>query len=375
LNILMIMSTPFPPEEGIGYHVYNLTNELIKRGDKVTILTRGGFIESRGEVDGIDYIKLPFFPLYPFHVIIHGLFVNKFLNNNSKKYDLVHIHSPLSPVPNTSIPIVSTIHSSIVGDSRNNEILDLKGIVSGFLSVTTSKKLINKLLLKSKITITVSNTVCGELKQYYGYHNAIVIGNGINVNEFKINHGEVGIPSIPTLIYVGRLSEGKGIFDLLDGIKLIQQTRPVKLLICGKGRLRKKIEKYISINQLENSVVMMGQVSHGQLIDLFGKSSIFISPSYHEGLPTAVMEAMAAGVPVLLSNIQAHKELIEENYSGFLFLKGDSEDFRKKLLYVLENQKSWNIIRKNAREIVEYNYSWAAIVNRIANTYMEAIKR
>ena len=74
MRIAMLMSNPFPPEEGIGNYVYNLSKKLIENGHEVTIMTRGS-IKNKSEVfDGINIIKIPFIPIYPFHIKIHGFF-------------------------------------------------------------------------------------------------------------------------------------------------------------------------------------------------------------------------------------------------------------------------------------------------------------
>lgn len=73
----MIISTPFPPEEGIGYHVYNLSKKLIERGHEVTVITRGGLETEKMNFDGIEVLKAPFVPLYLFHVSINGFFLKQ----------------------------------------------------------------------------------------------------------------------------------------------------------------------------------------------------------------------------------------------------------------------------------------------------------
>ena len=72
MRICMVMSIPFPPEEGIGYHVYNLSKKLIEKGHKVTIITRGSWNKTLREyIDGIEVIKPRFIPIYPFYLHLH----------------------------------------------------------------------------------------------------------------------------------------------------------------------------------------------------------------------------------------------------------------------------------------------------------------
>ena len=170
----MVISTPFPPEEGIGYHVYNLSRKLIERGHEVTIITRSSLKTEATYVEGIKVIKAPFIPFYPFHVNIHGFFANRIFKSIEKEFDLVHIHTPLSPVIKTSLPIVSTIHTSMIEDARHIEVVDLKSFSSKILTKLVSYPLVSKLIENSKVVATVSNSVAHELKGYYGLDNTVV---------------------------------------------------------------------------------------------------------------------------------------------------------------------------------------------------------
>ena len=82
MHVCMI-TREFPPESGgIGYYIYNLSKELIKKGHKVTVITRGSTRRLEKEViDGIDVFKATFFPLYPFQMPLHGLFVNSLVKS------------------------------------------------------------------------------------------------------------------------------------------------------------------------------------------------------------------------------------------------------------------------------------------------------
>ena len=94
-----MITREFPPiSGGIGYYVYNLSKKLIERGHEVSVITRGSTRKTiKSEVEGIDIFWAPFFPLYPFHLGIHGYFVNKIVKSLSSEVDLIHIHSPLPP--------------------------------------------------------------------------------------------------------------------------------------------------------------------------------------------------------------------------------------------------------------------------------------
>ena len=101
MKIAMVISTPFPPEEGIGYYAYNLSKKLIEKGHEVTIFTRGSFRTRYKFYEGINVVEVPFFPLYPFHVNLHGFIFKRLFKSKESDFDLVHIHTPLTPTLNT----------------------------------------------------------------------------------------------------------------------------------------------------------------------------------------------------------------------------------------------------------------------------------
>lgn len=375
MRILMLMSTPFPPEEGIGYHVYNLSRQLIQKGHKVTILTRGELTRSHGCFDNIPFIKLPYISLYPFHVSIHGYIVNRYLKKHKNDFDLIHVHSPLPPQVKIEIPVVTTIHSAVVGDSQNNDVKDIKNLLSELYTDTFGKWLTNKLLNKSKFVITISDSVKKELEIHFYFNSSINIPNGVDVDKFKMVGKQKTASYEDVLIFVGRLSEGKGIFDLLVAFQKIHKTHSIKLIICGQGRLLEKVHEYVKIHDLGHDVDIMGHVSQDRLIELLGRSTLFVSPSYHEGLPTSVMEAMAVGTPVLLSDIPPHKELVEDEVNGFLFEKGNINDLSDKVIHILSSFESKDNIIRIARKTIENNYSWERIVDELITVYGDAIER
>jgi len=114
----MITSIPFPPTEGIGYYTWNLSRFLMNHGHQVQIITRGQRgKQSYEESENIPIWRPQFFPLYPFHVHSHKLFVQKLVNQIEEDVDLFHLHTPLPPPIQTKRPVLLTIHSMMLADA------------------------------------------------------------------------------------------------------------------------------------------------------------------------------------------------------------------------------------------------------------------
>lgn len=363
----MIMTTPFPPQEGIGYHVYNLSKELMRRGHNIIIIVPGRLNENRKEtIESIEVFKVPFIPLYPFHINIFSYFLNDLFKLVEAKLDVVHIHSPLSPRVKTNLPVVSTIHTSLLEDARYIEIVDLKSLGIKVLTRVVCYPIVKDLMEHSKVVTTVSNSVAQELKKYYGLCNSVVVGNGVNEKEFtpiqKKKEGNY-------VLYVGRLSYRKGLFDLLECAKQIVRGQDVKFVIVGKGELEKTIKSKIIKHRLENKIMLIGHVNYKKLIEIYQNATIFLLPSHYEGLPTVLLEAMSCGLPVVATAIGGCLDVIRDGYNGLIVPPRSPEKMFRAITMLLDDRKLMKMLGDNARKTIEEKYTWGKITDRIEAIY------
>ncbi len=119
--------------------------------------------------------------------------------------------------------------------------------------------------------------------------------------------------------YIGRLSVEKGVMNFVLSIpKILKEMPDEKFLIGGDGPLREKIERYIIENSLSSRVILTGWISHDRLPEYLNQLKLIIIPSYTEGLPNIMLEAMACGTPVLASKVGAIPDIIIDGKTGFL---------------------------------------------------------
>lgn len=365
----MLIPAPFPPEEGIGYYVYNLTKKLQSYGHEVTIVTRGKTAESEN-IEGIKLIKLPFVRLYPFHIQLHGRYVNNYLRKHKDEFDLIHVHTPLAPIPKTKLPVVCTVHTSVVGDSEHIEVVDLKSLFIKLYSPTMGKYLVSKLIRSSRCVMTVSPAIANELERFYCYQGAVIVGNGINPEEFVVPNEN---KERDYLLYVGRLSYRKGVLDLIKAIEIVSKEREIHLIVCGKGDIEKELVNYVDNNHLQKQVIFKGHVSRLELIELYKSAKAFILPSHYEGLPTTLLEAMAARTPVIVSDIPAIKGLIEDGVNGLLYETGSIKELSEKIVILLKDEQLADTMSINGYQTIVSGYTWDTITRAILRCYDQAI--
>ena len=143
MKLAMLLSAPLPPREGIGFYVWNLAQQLTRRGHTIHLITRGRVAPmNRRVVNGITIWKVPFFPLYPYHVQFHNIFVQVLIQK--LELDLLHLHSPLVQLPRNELPSLVTIHSPMktaTAQLRGRSFLELLIKLQTPFSVQLEKRL------------------------------------------------------------------------------------------------------------------------------------------------------------------------------------------------------------------------------------------
>lgn len=162
--------------------------------------------------------------------------------------------------------------------------------------------------------------------------------------------------------YVGRLSEEKGVLNLIKAIpKIIKWNPDIRFLIIGDGKLRNKIESYLIENNIINYVIFCGWVPHNDLPIYLNKMKLMILPSYSEGLSNVILEAMACGTPVLATPVGATSDVVEHHKTGFIIKNNSPSCIAECAINVLEYPYIEQIIN-NANNYVKKEFSYKSSV-------------
>lgn len=154
------------------------------------------------------------------------------------------------------------------------------------------------------------------------------------------------------VLFVGEINQRKGIAQILESAKLLK-NKDVEFNLIGMG---KEYKSYLYTNY-DDTVNFMGRVSYEVLIEQYTSNHIFIFPSMGEGFGLVLLEAMAAGLPVIASRNCVGPDLIKNGYNGFLIDAGSTEQLTEHILWFKNNQDRLKEMSENARETVD-NYSW-----------------
>jgi glycosyltransferase involved in cell wall biosynthesis len=376
MRICQITSAAFPPEEGVGNYVTGLSTQLLKKGHTVTILTRGVRGKQPQEtIEGITILRVPFFPIYPLYMKIQKILVNKLFKTLESRFDIVHIHSPLSPTIETTLPVIATIHTPMKTDTlasfhENRNLRTTLWKISGrFISYPLEVQL----LKRANIITTVANSVAHELTQEYPTQKKTihVVGNGIDSTLFT----PVGKKSDdPYILFTGRLSYRKGLFDLIECGKHICKKYPnVSFVIPGSGRLASLLEQKTQDYGIADQFKFLGFVPRDELIKLYQHATLYVLPSHYEGLPTVLLEAMSCGLPVVATAVSGNLDVITHEKNGILVPPKSPEKLAEALSALLDNEQERKRLGENARKTIEENYTWDIISDKFI-TYYTSLK-
>lgn len=173
------------------------------------------------------------------------------------------------------------------------------------------------------------------------------------------------------ILFLGALVERKGIYDLLEVAKQMKEKElldkyKIRFIIGGSGKEEKNFVKKINEYGISNYIVMKGWVNEEKRARLLKNSEIFILPSYNEGLPIAILEAMSHGLPVISTNVGSINEAVIENKNGFLVQPGMHNELENAILELAKNKELIKKYGKNSRMLVEEKFN--------ENKYFENIK-
>ncbi|MEX0616722.1 MAG: glycosyltransferase family 4 protein [Candidatus Woykebacteria bacterium] len=358
LNIVHVTSYYPPHLGGMESCVKELTEQLAINGHYVNVFTSNiGSQEEKQQLKKnhrVFFLKSIEFAHTP---IIFTLFF-KLLKLPRKS--IIHIHISQAFTPEIvflisklkKIPYIAHVHLDV----------DPSGPL-GFL-LTPYKKLFLKIVLKHASRIICLSKLQKNLISYkYSIpkNKISILPNGVG-KSFMVKR-EIKRKDITTLLFVGRLVPQKNVPRLLKAVKIMKKK--VHLNIVGEGESRAEIEKIINDLKL-NNVSLLGIRRGKELLKLYEKADIFVLPSNKEGIPLALLEAMATGLPIVASNIPGVNELLGD--TAILVDKLSPEDFAIALDSLISDKSLQETLSQKV-SIKAKKYSWEKITSDLENIY------
>lgn len=204
---------------------------------------------------------------------------------------------------------------------------------------------------------------------FYEGKKIMIIPNGVDAKFFTPQKKTE--KDMFTILFVSRLIERKGLQFILPYLKEIQSktNKTIKLIIVGDGPFRNKLEQITIECGISHMVSFEGEKNKAELIEYYQNASLFILPSAKEGMPNVVLEAMACGLPIVITPCEGSKELVKTN--GYII---DVQGFPEKMLDIINNDIKRIEMSRESRRMIEECYGWGQIGENYRKVYDGILK-
>lgn len=244
------------------------------------------------------------------------------------------------------------------------------------------RKTLGKLAMSADVVIAISHFEKSLIREMgYKIRRIEIIPPGIDLKEFDVaDSGNVfqrfGINAEKIILSVGRLSGRKGIDTLIKAMPLILKKIPeARLLIAGPDfGQRPYLESLVRSQKVEGYVLFIGALLRSELINVYKHADIFAFSSRNEAFGIVLIEAMAAGLPVVAANACAVREIVKEGRNGYLFSPGDIKELSEKIITILSEGKLRSEMANSSYNIAKDRYDVNKTIAGLLEVYSSLIK-
>ena len=368
----------YPPHVGgMEFYVQKLSEDLAARGHEVTVFTSSNSCFSGGceEVNGVRVFRLRTLAKAYNVPIVPSLF-KKLLHE--EKPDILHAHqypvffSDVSAAVSQFRREVLLLHVHVIPES----VSAFSGLVSKMYYRTVGRlafRTAHRVITPSSAYKTMLAGIGVEPKKIR------VVPYGIDLSRFHSKDGEsfrkrYGCEGSNVILTVGRLNYQKGFQYLLKAMPMvIKHFQNAKLVIVGDGEQITYLRDLTQSLGLCNSTIFTGAIPPMEIPEAYAAADVFVLPSLFESFGIALIEAQAAGKPVVSTRVGGAPEALQEDKTGFLVDPKDSEQLGKAIIRVLSNEKLAREMGENGKKFVGARFDMRYIVDKVTAMYEELI--
>ena len=233
---------------------------------------------------------------------------------------------------------------------------------------------IHKILHLSDLVLTLCSDWEIKLRKTFSGINIKTIHNPIIISDFSHSKTQKLNGKNFQILFLGFLVPSKGIFDIFEIIKFFLKNSEINIqfIIAGKGDLENYVIDSIKKYKLNKIVKYVGWVSGVEKQKLLENSDILLLPSYNEGMPICILEAMSYSLPIISTKIAGIPDLVSNDFNGYLFEPGQIEQFYQALLNLYKNRQLVLRLGRNSYKKVQ-SFSTDKIFKKLIRIYLEIL--
>lgn len=368
LHVALVTEFYYPHLGGVTEHVHFLRRELVARGHRVTIVT--SHMKPVVE-DGPDVVRVGTSRVFPSNGsqarLTTGWGLSRKLERvfRERGVDLVHVHGGLAPTfgilapraaERAGIPCVATFHSWF-----------RRSVAASFF-----RRPLQRESARLAARIAVSEPVVHAMHRYFDDEWEIV-PNGVDTSSFHPNGrrpADALADGQPRLLFLGRLDPRNGLGTVLKAMPGILERFPgAQLTVAGDGPLRPMYERQAA--RFGDRVRLVGRI-YDERPEHYGTSDLYLCPTDKASFGITLLEAMACGTPLVVSDIVGFRELVDGGKEAVLVPPDDPQAWSRAVIELLNDPERRAAMGAAGRAKAE-SYSWPEVAGRILAIYRRAL--
>jgi len=368
MKIALVTPYLYPYPGGVTEHVFHLDRCFRALGHEVKIIapcdeTQKDLQDNVIRIEG-SIVELPFSGSVSRVTLSPRIYrpVKRLLQ--AEQFDVIHLHEPLMPV----LPLIVLRHSKTINVGTFHAYRE-----SRHLAMETMQPFLQPFMNKLDAKICVSEASRDLIGRYFPGEYTI-IPNGIDVQQF----GDPRVPLLdrfndgrPNILFVGRLEKRKGFRYLLEAYtRIVQEVPNVRLIVAGAYEKEDKepFVRYAYEHHL-TSVRFVGRVSTEELPSYYRTCDVFCAPSTgFESFGIVLLEAMAAGKPIVATNIAGYRSVLEDGQEGLLVEPENETSLAEAIVRLLRNPVLRHQMGEQGRRKAA-RYDWPIVARQVLQVY------
>ena len=387
----MIISSVLPIVGGVATWVNLIADKLDQRGYKIKVINVGGssykftYISSSIKRLIVFMLNYDILFLISYLAARYLLKLRAYYELRSTKYNVIHAqdinacNAISGHCKRNNIKLILTVHGHLYGGGTATRSISKQSWLGRYL-LNDEIRAFNQ----AEHVITVSMYSYEIVSSIINEKKVTLINNFVNTNHYfqftdqekselrdKYNCKKDDF----ILCYAGQLARHKGLKYVLEGIRLIKNYQiPLKLFIAGEGKEKSELVSLVNMNEMQEVVFFLGEISREELIKVYNLSDIFIMASISdegaiEGTPMAILEAMACGLPVIATPVGGIPGVVKHMETGILVKEKDEKAIADTIKFLYYNSFHRAEMNENVLTVTRENFSLDVVIDRFFDIY------
>jgi glycosyltransferase involved in cell wall biosynthesis len=232
------------------------------------------------------------------------------------------------------------------------------------------RRVIRHVLEHASTVIVLSKRLQAYIGTIAPRARTMTIHNFVDIGRIEAEARQAAVKrSASLLLFLGDIGHRKGIYDLIQALPEVSRSVPeVRLVAGGRGEIdeARRRARFLGV---EGHILLPGYVSGAEKARLLAEAAIYVLPSYNEGVPISILEAMCVGVPIITTPVGGIPDVVRDGEEGFLVPPGSIDQLARKIIELLGNEELRNTMGENAQRRLRTEYSPETSLSALSMLY------